>query len=258
MRIYLHIGPEEASAERVQEVLSDKREQLIRKGVLYARSLGNKNHTRLFMAATDPAHVDPLRFNRGYITPQKQGVLRDAVVADLTREVEQHHPDTLILSCAQLGAHLTAPSELARLRDMLAPLSDDIRIIAHVDLPTRMMARSYASQILEGRGISLDAELALAGSADWRKAALEAAPQIDPTAGVFAETQGPMPWLDLPALVSFWEETFGTGAVHLHSYDEDRFAQSDITTEIAGAFDIKDSIGKASAIVPAPMPIPIF
>ncbi|MEQ6203720.1 glycosyltransferase family 2 protein [Sulfitobacter sp. HNIBRBA2951] len=253
MRIYLHIGPEEASAERVQSVLSDKREQLIRKGILYARSTGNKNHTRLFMAASDPAHVDPLRFNRGYITPQKQAVLREAVIDDLTREVAQHTPDTLILSCAQLGANLHAASELSRLRDMLAPLSDDIRIVAHVDLPTRMMARAYGAQILEGRGISLEAELALVEAPDWRQAALEAAPQIDPAAGVFAETQGPMPWLDLPALVAFWEETFGEGRVHLHSYDEDRFAQSDITDEIAAAFGITDSIGKAEATVPAPM-----
>lgn len=76
MRIFLHIGPEEGSAARVQSVLADKREPLLRKGVLYARALGNKNHTRLFMAATDAGHVDPLRFNRGYITPQKQAVLR--------------------------------------------------------------------------------------------------------------------------------------------------------------------------------------
>ncbi len=110
MRIYLHIGPEEASAARIQSVLSDKREQLLGKGVLYARSPGNKNHTRLFMAATDTGHVDPLRFNRGYITDEKQTVLRDAVVADLAREVEQHKPDTLIVSCTQLGNSLRAPS----------------------------------------------------------------------------------------------------------------------------------------------------
>ena len=36
MRIFLHIGPEEASASRVQSVLADKREQLSRKGVLFA------------------------------------------------------------------------------------------------------------------------------------------------------------------------------------------------------------------------------
>jgi hypothetical protein len=255
MRIYLHIGPEEASAARVQSILADKREQLLRKGVLYARAPGNKNHTRLFMAATDPGHVDPLRFNRGYITPQKQAILRDAVVADLAREVAAHTPDTLILSCAQLGSSLRTTSELVRLREMLTPLSDDIQLIAHVDLPARMLARSYDLQILEGRGVSLQAELDLVGSDDWRAAALAACPQIDPAAGVFAETQAPNQWLDLPALVTFWEETFGKGQVHLHSYNEDAFAASDAPKAICATFGIEGNIGKAEAIVP-PAPTP--
>ncbi len=247
MRIYLHIGPEEVSAGRIQSVLADKREQLLRAGVLFARSPGNKNHTRLFMAATDPGHVDPLRFNRGYIAPQTQAELRDAVVADLAREVAQHRPDTLILSCTQLGSGLRSESELARLRDMLAPLSGDIRIVAHVDLPTRMLGRAYAAQVLEGRGISLQAELDLAGSESWWQAALDACPAIDPAAGVFAETQAPNHWLDLPALAAFWQGTFDE--VALHSYDEEVFASAAVTDAISEAFGIEQSFGRAEEIV---------
>jgi len=254
MRIYLHIGPEEESAARIQSVLSDKRGTLLGQRVLYARSPGNKNHTRLFMAATDADHIDPLRFNRGYITADKQTALRDGVVADLAAEVAQHTPDTLILSCTQLGNSLRTASELARLRAMLAPLSDDIQIVAHVDLPVRMLARAYAGQILEGRGLSLQAELDLAGGTNWWQAALDATPQIDPAAGVFAETQSPNHWLDLPALVSFWESAFGAGNVHLHSYDADRFAGADVTGDIARAFGISGNFGHADAVVhPAPM-----
>lgn len=255
MRIYLHIGPEEASAERIQSVLADKRDQLLRKGVLFARSPGNKNHTRLFMAATDPGHVDPLRFNRGYITPQKQADLREAVVSELAREVAQHSPETLIVSCTQLGAGLRSASELTRLRDMLSPLSTDITVIAHVDLPVRMLARSYASQILEGRGLPLDAELALVGSDNWRDAAIAASPQIDPAAGVFAETQAPLAWLDLPALVAFWEDAFGAGNIRLHSYDEAQFCSADVIHDIAQAFDLASIGGKAAPVVlPDPTP----
>jgi len=69
MRIILHIGLEQVGAERIQDVLAAKREGLIGKGILFPRSPGTKNHTRLFMAMTDADHVDPLRFNRGFITP---------------------------------------------------------------------------------------------------------------------------------------------------------------------------------------------
>ena len=252
MRIFLHIGPEEASASRVQSLLADKREQLSRKGVLFARSPGNKNHTRLFMSVTDPGHVDPLRFNLGYITPQKQAVLRDTLIADLTREVEQNTPDTLILSCAQLGRGLRTTSELERLRALLLPLSSDITIVAHVDLPARMLAHAYASQILEGRGLSLQAELDLVGSDSWWQSALDACPQIDPAAGVFAETQSPNHWIDLPALVAFWDGTFDTGATKLHSYNEDRFAAKDVAEDVASVFQIEGNFGKAEDMAPTP------
>ena len=117
MRIYLHIGLEHTGADRLQKVLDDKREQLRGKGVLFPRAPGSKNHTRLFMAVTDPDHIDPLRFNRGFITAEKQTLLRDKLISDLSREVAQYQPDSLILSASQLGG-LTRPSELRRLRDM--------------------------------------------------------------------------------------------------------------------------------------------
>lgn len=150
MRIILHIGPEETSAHRVQSVLAKRRDALLDQGVLFARSPGNKNHTRLFMAVTDAQNIDPLRFNRGYITEDSQNELHRSVAADLAAEVAEHRPDTLILSAAQLGAGLRTTDELARLRAILTPLSEDVRVVAHVDHPCRMLARAYGAQILEG------------------------------------------------------------------------------------------------------------
>ena len=151
MRIDLHIGLEHVGADRLQDVFASKRDQLISKGVLYARAPGNKNHTRLFLSVTDPDHIDPLRYNRGFITAERQGVLRDAMIADLHREVETHAPEHLILSCSQLGTSLARKSELERLRGLLLPLSDDIRIVVHVDEQARLLTRHYAGQIMEGR-----------------------------------------------------------------------------------------------------------
>ena len=82
MRIYLHIGLEHVGAARIQDVLAEKREQLASKGILFPRALGPKNHTRLYMAVTDPDHIDPLRFNRGYMMPEKQAALYDEIAAN--------------------------------------------------------------------------------------------------------------------------------------------------------------------------------
>ncbi|WP_028956168.1 glycosyltransferase family 2 protein [Sulfitobacter sp. 20_GPM-1509m] len=253
MRIHLHIGLEQVGADRLQSVMADKREQMLAKGFLFPRSLGPKNHTRLYMAVTDPAHVDPLRYNRGYIPQDKQQVLYDAVASDLARDVAQHNPTDLILSASQLGTSLAHPSEVARLHALLTPLSDDIRIIAHVDEQASLLVRWYAEQILEGRGTSLEQELALAGSKTWWDDCLAAAPVIDPQAGVFMENQAAPCWLDYQRLVSHWEDSFGAGSVTLRPYDAEAFAADTVTDEIRAMFGIDAVLGKATPdAVPAP------
>ena len=244
MRIFLHIGLEHVGANRLQAVLAGKRSELAQQKVLYPKSPGNKNHTRLYMAVTDPDHVDPLRFNRGHLSPEKQARLYVDVQQGLAKDVAEAQPDTLILSAAQLGASLHRTSELQRLRDMLVPLSDDIRIVAHVDEPARLLTRFYANQVMEGRSSGLERELALSGETNWWHAALASAPEIDPAAGQFVETQTPPFWLDYKALVGFWEEVFGAGSVSLHSYDAARFAGPDVAQELAACFGLNPSLGR--------------
>lgn len=254
MRIFLHVGPAQSGTERLQQVLDDKREQLRGKGVLYPRAPGGSNHTRLFMAVTDPDHVDPLRFSRGYETPDSQRVLREALAGDLAKEIERFAPETLILSAAQLGASLHRRSELERLRDLLTPLSDDIRIVAHVDEPARVLARTYAAQVFEGRSAPLSRELEMAKDGDWWQQSLDAAPRIAPQAGQFVETQAPPFWLDFTALARFWEGVFGAGAVTLRPYDPALFHGAAATGELRAAFGIDSAIGKAVASDPPPEP----
>ncbi len=252
MRIVLHIGPEHVGADRLQAVLADKRERLASLGVLYPRSPGNRNHTRLFMAVTDPDHVDPLRFNRGLTSPDKQAAMRKMLGMELAQEIAQAQPELLILSASQLGASLHRASERDRLRDMLAPFSDDIRIVAHLDAPGAVLARHYAAQVFEGRAAPLSRDLDLKGG--WWAAALNTHPPIDPAAGQFEETQGAPFWLDYRALKSFWEEGFGPGSVTFRAFDADVFAAENVTDELAGAFGVDGVIGKADPARLAPQP----
>jgi len=250
MRIYLHIGLDAAACERMQRILDAKRDQLTTKGVLYARSPGARNHTRLFMAVTDPETVDCLRFNRGLIAPEKQQVLYDDVARGLAAEVARVQPETLILSAHQLGVSLASASELQRLRGLLLPLSDDIRIVAHVDDPARLLTRRYAAQVLEGRSRDLSLELGLLDTPDWWEAALATRPQIDPAAGQFHEVQGACFWLDLARLVREWDAVFGAGATQLHSIDRATLWSDAGPEELRRSFGIADSIGKAEAKAP--------
>lgn len=245
MRIYLHIGLEHTGTERLQKILADKREQLRGKGILFPRAPGAKNHTRLFMAVTDPDHIDPLRYNRGFITEEKQTRLREILGEELRREVEQAQPQALILSASQLGSKLHRKSELERLKALLTPLSQDIRIVAHLDRPDRALARHYAGQVLEGRDRPLTQELDLLERDNWWQAALATAPAIDPQAGQFEETQMAPFWIDYVALQDHWETVFGAGSLRFRPYAEDLIYSADAPGEICAAFDIPSQIGRS-------------
>ncbi len=222
MRIHLHIGLEHVGAERLQKLLAHKRDPLRGKGVLFPTSPGGSNHTRLFMAATDPDHVDLLRSLRGFADPDKQALLREKLVEDLSREVAEARPDALILSASQLGTRLSRRSELERLRDMLAPLSDDIRLIAHLDDPARLMAQTYGAQVMMGRTAPLTRDLALADAPDWWLACMGSRPKTDPDTAVFEEIEGAPFWLDFAGLQARWEAVFGAGSLAFRSYDSNR------------------------------------
>ncbi|MBK0326821.1 glycosyltransferase family 2 protein [Rhodobacteraceae bacterium F11138] len=254
MRIFVHIGLAQTGAQRLQQVMADKRQQMASKSILYPRAPGTGNHTRLYMAISDPDHVDPLRHHRGYGDAGSQARLRAELESQLSAEIAHLRPHTLILAASQLGTALYRSSELERLRDLLGQFSDDIRIIAHVDEQARLLTRHYGAQVFEGRGQSLEQELALADTADWWQACLDRAPDPDPEAGIFPHTQGAPFWLDYQALIRFWEQGFGSGALTLRPFDRDLFASERITDEIRACFAIKPTLGKAEVVAKADPP----
>ncbi len=247
MRIWLHIGLPHCGAERLQFVLDEKRAALAKRGILVPRAAGRLNDTRLFMAVADPDHIDPLRWQRGHKTADAQTRLRDDLHKNLAAEIASANPEAMILSASQLSASLSTSSELTRLRDFLGHYSSDIRIVAHLDEPARVLARFYADQILEGRTSGLEAELKLAASPDWFADAWGSADKADPALNIMPEIQSPPFWPDYQALIEHWGAVFGPENVVLRAYDPARFGSERITDEVREAFDIDFSLGRVSA-----------
>lgn len=253
MRIVLHIGLETCGAERLQEVLDDKRGALEKQGIRYSSAPGRKNHTKLYMAITDPGHVDALRFARGFGPRAAQDRLRVRLAQDLQAEVAKFQPEVLVLSAHQL-ATLPNSTELARLKALLLPLSDDIEVIAHVEAPAKVLARHYALSVMEGRKTPLDQELILAQEDNWRKGALASWGRLTPIQNDFPELNAPPHWLDYMSLVSAWERVFGEGKVTLRAFDEARFFGPKVVDEICEMLGFDGNIGKADAAKPPAMP----
>ncbi|TNF23072.1 MAG: glycosyltransferase family 2 protein [Rhodobacteraceae bacterium] len=244
MRISLHIGPDTWATTRLQEVLHAKRAAMLRQGVLFARSPGAKNHTRLFMAASDPEAVDALRHGRGFADAARQDALRQEVTAALHKEVETQSADHLILSAHQLGSGLVTRSELERLHAMLRPISERIEVIAQVECPARLLVESYGAQVLEGRTRPLEMELRLAARDDWWAAALDTRPESAGARGIFPEVQMAPAWLDFRRWRALWEEVFGAGSFRFHPLDRPALAREDVTGILRTLFGLAEQIGR--------------
>ena len=253
MRIIVHVGMDQCGASRIQDTLANKRDQLSSKGILYPTAAGRTNHTRLYMAVSDPENVDVLRHNRGTADPEAQATFREKLSQNLESEIDKHAPETLILSASQL-CWLSSPSELKRLQDLLTPFSDDITIVAHVDDQARVMARVFADQVTEGRRAPLTREVEMVGP-NWAENALALRPDNNPDLMDFAEIQAPPHWLDYKDFILRWGAVFGEDKVVLRPYDEELFAEAGLINEIRTTFDIRQNIGKAKPEAPKkPLP----
>ncbi|MGJ8584613.1 MAG: glycosyltransferase family 2 protein [Marinosulfonomonas sp.] len=253
MKIYVHIGMPGCGTARLQQVLEEKRDKLAAKGVLYPSTPGKRSHAALFMAMTDPDHVDPLRWQSGYAQPEKQAGLAARLTAALDHEIAEAKPDTIIFSAEQFAASLAFPAELERLRVFLKRYCDDIKIVAHIDEQARVLARHYGNQILDGRIADLHQDLGVAAAKDWRGTCLQEWTSIAPKHNAMPEIQSTPFWLDYPALLGAWETAFGAGSVRLRPYDADLFYSANVTEELSAAFDLAKNFGKSTA---APHPTP--
>lgn len=243
MKIYLHIGLPHCGADRIQNVLDDKRDNLARKNILFPRTPGRKNHTRLFMAITDPDHVDPLRALRGFSDPARQIGLRRDVERELAGEIENTQAETMILSATQFSTSLIRPTELTQLHAFLSDFSDDIEIVAHLDEQARVLAQYYADQVWNGRTASLKDEFQFLHGDAWAKKCVQAASEL-PKSKMFEVESAPY-WLDYQSMVDMWEAEFGQNSVSLRPYNKTLFSTREITNEISSAFGFSKNFGKA-------------
>ena len=164
--------------------------------------------------------------------------LRQSVRAELDQQVGTHAPDAMILISPEIGTSLHRESERDRLRTLLASLSDDLTVIAHMGNPAQMLAHHYAQQVLDGRRATLQQEIDLTKAPRWWDACIGAMPNVSPDANRFEENQGSPFWLDVSTLQTFWETGFGPGRVRLNSIGTDPIRAA----EIRDSFDIPPTI----------------
>lgn len=229
---------------RFRSLLKQKAELLAKEGIIAAEW----NHVRLYAAcveAVEPGTVGVLCYRRGLDNPLVQQTLTAEFISLFENELPAMEGKHLVLASAQLGSLLHSPSDISRLRSLLSPYFNGIRIVAHVEEQARLLVQHYAYAVYEGRHTPLDQEIALAGHDDWWNSALSMRGKTDPLYGVFDDIHAPPFWLDFNTLLETWETSFGQGNVTLRPLDlETLFSDAGINI-LSEALGIGNTLGKA-------------
>ena len=241
MKLTLLIGPSERAAMRFRGLFRQKEKALKKAGI----AAPEWNHVRLYAACAAPDEIGLLRYRRGLDSALAQQTLTAEFQSLLARELPEIGAEHVVLAASQLGSLLTHPDEVARLRALLAPHFDEIRILLQVEEQARMLTHHYGYAVAEGRRYSLERELALAGKGRWWDSALAQRGQNAPWFGMFNDIQHPAPWLDFEALLELWEGGFGRGNVALQPLDLKELCGIDGAKVLGRVLGIDSALGKA-------------
>ncbi len=132
MRAILHIGGEKTGSTSIQWMLEANRAALAQAGFGVPRGLGGSNHVALAAyAGRDPMVVDLL----GMLDePQGLAGLRAWLPARLAAAMAAQPAGvhTMLFTNEHCQSRLHTPEEVARLRDLLAPLFSEVLVLVYL------------------------------------------------------------------------------------------------------------------------------
>jgi len=154
-KLILHIGTEKTGTTTIQAWLRLQRESLLAAGVLFPVSPGEQNHTALAYFAGQEAAVRDLGLRPVGQTPADPAILRREFAAAFEREVLNSGASTVVLSNEHCSSRLRDGESLQRLRGLLQPLFDDIRIVVYLRRQDEMLLSGYSTSVKSGQSHSL-------------------------------------------------------------------------------------------------------
>lgn len=135
MRAILHIGTEKTGTTSFQSFMHCNRERLRSYGILYPSELGDQNHRYIATYGLSLENSDDSVQGLG-ISSQKEmddfyKIVEDRVTKQVT-EAKACGIRTVILSSEHLHSRLKTVEQITRVRNLLAPLFDEIEVHIHL------------------------------------------------------------------------------------------------------------------------------
>lgn len=239
MKLVCHIGTPKTASTYLQNTCAANSEWLARRGVRYPGMLApDSNHITLFYAAAGQLHD----FARDYGLQDAAAVtaFRARLSDHIADVVETAAPgiDTVLMSSENLTGNLIRPGEIARLRDLLSPHFESIRIVAYLRRQDDALLSMYGEYMR--RGFSRQ--------------------PFERFLDVALKDRGMVPYLYYKAMLSQWIAAFGREAISVRLFDRAALrggeVLQDFMAEVLGAeTDLSDLVPSAKDNVGLAAPV---
>jgi hypothetical protein len=225
MKVVLHIGSEKTGTSSIQAWCTRNREALKARGILYPRSLGQPNHTKLACYAVRAKPVNDLRKSLRIFAPEAFDRFRAELPGEFRREVEASGCQTLLASNEHCSSRVSTREEIQAIRALIEQACGEVeawRIILYVRRQDEMLESSYSTTVKSG---SVKPFRLPMGTQD---------PRLNP-----------LPVLDL------WAAEFGLAQVSVAVFDRTELHGGDVVADLMARLGIEDAADpKAFAPVP--------
>jgi len=154
--LYLHIGTEKTGSTALQTVSGKNRDTLMRHGILYPRTPGERNHVKLTVFAADGPNTLNLRRLAGLVPDDKYKSFKAHFADELRSEVLASQCTRIYLSNEHLSSRLISAQEVRRLATIVRPLADVVKIVVYLRPQPELFLSSYSTAIKAGRTKALE------------------------------------------------------------------------------------------------------
>jgi hypothetical protein len=197
--LYLHIGTEKTGSTALQAVSGTNRGALIKHGIFYPKTPGERNHTKLTIFAADAPNALDLRRLARMFPDTAYEDFKAQFAAELRAEIAATACPRIFLSNEHLSSRLRRVEEVSRVAAIVRPLAEAVKIVIYLRPQPELFLSTYSTSIKAGRTQPLQA------------------PKKDQH-----------PRYNYEKLLSLWAEVFGEENVIVRIYDRDTLVGRDV------------------------------
>jgi hypothetical protein len=154
--LYLHIGTEKTGSTALQSVSGLNRAILRTHGILYPKTPGDRNHTKLTIFAADKPNALDLRRLARLFPDAAYDEFMAQFPETLRSEIATEQCPQVFLSNEHLSSRLKGVAEIRRLAAIIQPLAESVKIVVYLRRQPELFLSTYSTSIKAGRTRALE------------------------------------------------------------------------------------------------------